>query len=126
MKTLGSGKTLRSTVRSAMLSLGLCAGCVAMQGQVRVASDDALKAATKRTAPDYPAMAKQMHIGGKVAVEVTIDTEGNVESARIVSGNALLTPNVLTAVKKWSFAPFIGPGGEASKAIAVIEIDFKP
>ncbi len=99
--------------------------CGALKAEVRIASDDALKAAVKKTAPDYPPIAKQMHIGGKVSVEVTIDAEGNVEDARILSGNALLTPNVLNAVKKWKFTPFTGPGGEATKAVATIDIDFK-
>jgi len=99
--------------------------CGVLHADIRVASDDALKAAVKKTAPDYPPIAKQMHIGGKVSVEVTIDAEGNVEDAKILSGNALLTPSVLNAVKKWKFTPFTGPGGEATKAVATIDVDFK-
>jgi TonB family protein len=109
----------------AVLAAAVCLSCGVVNAEVRVASDDALKAAVKKIAPDYPPVAKQMRIAGKVSVEVVIDAEGNVEDARILSGNALLTPSVVNAVKKWKFTPFTGPGGEATKAVATIDIDFK-
>jgi TonB family protein len=110
---------------STVLAAAVCLSCGVLDAEIRVASDDALKAAVKKTAPDYPPIAKQMRIGGKVSVEVVIDAEGNVEEAKILSGNALLTPSVVTAVKKWKFTPFTGPGGEATKVVAIIDIDFK-
>ena len=112
-------------LRAAMLAAAVCLCCGGLNAEVRVTSDDALKAAVKKIAPDYPPFARQMHIGGKVSVEVVIDVEGNVEDAKILSGNALLTPSVLSAIKKWKFAPFTGSGGEATKAVATIDIDFK-
>jgi len=92
--------------------------------EIRVATDDAMKAATKKTAPEYPPIAKQVKVGGKVQVDVTIDTEGNVETVKIVSGNAMLTPAVITAVKKWKFTPFTQDGAP-TKAVASLEFDFR-
>ncbi|HVO96701.1 MAG TPA: energy transducer TonB [Bryobacteraceae bacterium] len=92
--------------------------------ELRVASDDALKAATKKAPPEYPAMAKQLKISGKVEVDVTIDAGGNVENVTIVSGNAMLTPSVVTAVKRWKFTPFTQDGAPA-KAVAQLRFDFK-
>ena len=110
----------RSTAILIMLvSFGLTASA-----EIRVATDDAMKAATKKTPPEYPPIAKQVKVGGKVQVDVTIDTEGNVETVKIVSGNAMLTQSVITAVKKWKFTPFTQDGAP-TKAVASLEFDFK-
>ena len=110
----------RSTAILIMLvSFGLTASA-----EIRVATDDAMKAATKKTPPEYPPIAKQVKVGGKVQVDVTIDAEGNVETVKIVSGNAMLTQSVITAVKKWKFTPFTQDGAP-TKAVASLEFDFK-
>jgi TonB family protein len=95
-----------------------------LSAEIRVSTDDAMKAAVKKTAPEYPAMAKQMHVAGKVEVQVTIDPEGNVEDVKIVSGNSLLTSGVVSAVKKWKFTPF-SADGSPTKAVASLEFEFK-
>ena len=78
-----------------------------MNAEIRVPSDDALKAVIQKAQPEYPPMAKQMHIQGKVEVDVTIEPDGTVTDVNVLSGNALLTPAVVGAVKKWKFTPFI-------------------
>lgn len=55
--------------------------------------------------PDYPQLAKTAHIEGSVVVEITISEEGNVISARVVSGHPLLQQAALSAAKKWIFRP---------------------
>ncbi len=92
--------------------------------EIRVSTDEAMKAAVKKTPPEYPAMARQMHIGGKVEVQVTIDAEGNVEDVKILSGNALLTPSVVSTVKHWKFTPFT-QDGKPTEAVAALQFDFK-
>ena len=92
--------------------------------EMRVTTDDAIKAATKKNEPDYPPIAKQLRVAGKVEVDVTIDAAGNVESVKIISGNAMLTPSVVTAVKKWKFTPF-QQDGAPTKAVAALNFDFK-
>jgi TonB family protein len=102
-----------------LLGFGLTASA-----EIRVATDDAMKAATKKTQPDYPPIAKQLKIAGHVQVDITIDAEGNVENVKVVSGNAMLTQSVIVAVKKWKFTPFTQDGA-ATKATAALEFDFK-
>src|SRR6266498_1535094 len=46
--------------------------------------------ATSLPIPPYPPIARAAHASGSVTVEVTIDEEGNVVSARAVSGHPLL------------------------------------
>ena len=64
--------------------------------QIRVSPDDALKAVVQKTPPDYPPMAKQMRIAGRVEVEISIDSDGNVTDVKVSSGNALLTQAVVS------------------------------
>jgi TonB family protein len=92
--------------------------------EMRVGTDDAMKAATKKTQPEYPPIARQLKIAGKVEVDVTIGPDGNVENVKILSGNAMLTSAVVSAVKKWKFTPFTQDGA-ATKAMAMLEFDFK-
>jgi TonB family protein len=102
-----------------LLSFGMLASA-----EMRIGTDDAMKAATKKVPPDYPSIAKQLRVAGTVEVDVTIDAKGDVESVKVVSGNALLTPAVLTAVKKWKFTPF-QQEGVPTKAFAMLEFSFK-
>lgn len=106
------------------LSAVLMATTSSLNAEIRVANDEAIKAAIQRAQPEYPTMARQMHIGGKVEVEVTIESDGSVAEVKVVSGNALLTPAVIGAVKKWKFTPFTA-NGEPTKAIAALNFDFK-
>ena len=112
-------KNLRYTLALSIALTGLMNAA-----DLRVSTEDALKAVVKKTPPDYPSVARQMKVGGKVAVDVTIDAEGNVEDVKILSGNALLTNAAVSAVKKWKFTPFTQSGNPV-KAIAAIDFDFK-
>lgn len=109
--------------RYAILVLLLSFATVA-SAEVRITTEDAMKAASKKTPPEYPPIAKQLKVGGKVEVDVTIDADGNVENVKILSGNAMLTQAVVAAVKKWKFTPFT-QGGSPTKAVAQLQFDFK-
>jgi TonB family protein len=92
--------------------------------EIRVPTDDAMKAATRKMPPDYPPIAKQLKVAGKVEVDITIDADGNVENVKIISGNAMLTQSVVAAVKRWKFTPFTQEG-TPTKAVAALQFDFK-
>lgn len=55
--------------------------------------------------PGYPAMAKAVRAGGDVNVEVVIDENGNVVSARAVSGHPLLRDSAERAARSSRFSP---------------------
>jgi TonB family protein len=93
--------------------------------EVRVGTGEALKAAIHKPQPEYSAVARQMKVAGKVEIEATVDTAGNVESVKSLSGNPLLTQSAVTAVQKWKFTPF-AENGAAAKAVVVLTFDFRP
>ena len=51
----------------------------------------------------YPPLARAARISGKVEVEIVIDLQGNVESARAVSGHPLLRDAGVACAKLWKF-----------------------
>ncbi len=61
--------------------------------------------ATRRVEPVYPRMAMAAKIRGAVVVEVTIDEDGDVLTARALSGHPLLKDSALKAAFGWRFTP---------------------
>lgn len=91
---------------------------------LRLTQADAIKAAIAKPQPDYPPMAKQLKLQGRVDVEVSINASGGVDDARILTGNPALTGAAANAVKRWKFEPFLS-GGKPVRAIAVISFTFR-
>ena len=106
------------------LALGLVSLAPAQDGAIRVSEAEAKKAIVSKSDPDYPEIARKMHLSGRVVVDIFIDEEGKVENAKPVNGNALLTGAAVSAVKRWKFTPF-APGGTPKKAVASFAFDFK-
>ncbi|MGH7745267.1 MAG: energy transducer TonB [Candidatus Dormibacteria bacterium] len=71
-----------------------------------------------RVVPDYPSLARQMNITGKVKIEVTVAPDGHVKSTRPVGGSPLLLDAATKAVKNWKFEP--GP----KETTEIVEFDF--
>lgn len=61
--------------------------------------------ASKRVEPTYPPLAIAAKVSGTVVVEVTIDEEGKVLTARALSGHPLLKESAVTAARGWTFSP---------------------
>ncbi len=66
-------------------------GLFAQDPAVRVSEDEAQKALITSVNPEYPPIAKQMHLAGKVRVDAYIDPDGNVDQVKIVNGNPLFS-----------------------------------
>jgi TonB family protein len=81
------------------------------------------KALTKIT-PEYPTLARSIHVGGPVAVEVVISQNGQVESAHAISGHPLLMQAAVEAAKHWRFEPTL-LSGVAVRVTGVITFVFK-
>ena len=57
----------------------------------------------KRVDPVYPPAAREARLTGVVAVEVTVSEQGNVTSARALSGPTLLQNAAVSAARAWKF-----------------------
>jgi protein TonB len=110
-------------ILTGMGALALLAG--GALAEVRVGTGEALKAAINKPQPEYSTVARQMKVAGNVEVEATVDTAGNVQSVKSLTGNPLLTQSAISAVQKWKFSPFAENGAPA-KAVVTLTFDFRP
>jgi len=91
---------------------------------LHVGQAEALKAAKQKIQPEYPPMAKQLHLQGTVQLRAHISENGSVEDVKPLTGNAILMNAAVVAIMRWKFTPFIADG-KPSKAIADLSFDFK-
>jgi protein TonB len=76
------------------------------------------------TRPVYPSIAKQSGIQGKVVVSAEVGANGNVTSAKAISGPVFLRAAAIDAVKQWKYAPALADGKPAS-AVVTIDVEFR-
>jgi len=91
------------------IGLALVLGGAAVMPHKALAQDNAAEAGKRkvrvRVTPEYPVLAKQMNVTGKVKIEATVAADGHVVSTRVVGGSPLLVNAALDALKKWHFEP---------------------
>jgi TonB family protein len=58
-----------------------------------------------KSAPNYPAMAKQSQIEGELTVSAVIDITGKLSSMKVVSGSPLLQQAALDSLRTWKYEP---------------------
>lgn len=58
-----------------------------------------------KVSPEYPSLAKQMNVSGKVKIQATIAPDGRVTGTHVVGGSPLLVSAALNALKRWRFEP---------------------
>jgi TonB family protein len=57
--------------------------------------------------PPYPEEARAKQVQGDVMLDVDIDIQGQVVSAKVLKGNPLLREAALQAVKQWRYRPYM-------------------
>ncbi len=75
--------------------------------------------------PVYPAIARHTKISGTVVVQVLVDEDGEVISARVVSGHPLLHASALAAARHAKFPPE-RRAGRPVKVSGLINYNFAP
>ncbi len=71
-----------------------------------------------QVSPLYPELARRMNVKGSVKLLVTIGSNGNVKSTKVVGGHPLLVTASEDAVRRWKFEP------AAEESTGVIEFNF--
>ena len=74
--------------------------------------------------PAYPAAAAVQHVSGQVKLEAMVDREGNVASARVISGPPMLRDAAVNAVQQWRYRPYTA-GGKPQTFTAMAVMDFQ-
>lgn len=58
-----------------------------------------------RVQPEYPRLAKLMHLSGDVRLRAIIGTDGSVQQLEVLSGNPILSRAAVLAVRRWRYQP---------------------
>jgi len=113
-------KQMKSAVVLALALAFSIGATTAVRAQDAGAGDSATakRKVKTRTVPDYPVIAKQLHITGKVKIEATIAADGHVVSTHVVGGSPVLVAAASDALKKWKYEP--GP----KETTEIVEFDF--
>jgi TonB family protein len=61
----------------------------------------------QRVPPVYPARAKELHLQGKVMLEVLVARDGKVREIKLLSGDAILAQAAMAAVRQWEYEPYM-------------------
>jgi TonB family protein len=104
------------------IGMALVLGGSAMVPRKVLAQDTAGEAGKRKVrnkvSPEYPLLAKQMNVTGKVKIEATVSADGHVTSTKVVGGSPLLVNAALEAVKQWRFEP------AAKESTEIVEFAF--
>ncbi len=93
-------------------------------GPVRVSSGVSLGMLIGEIRPVYPRIAIAARVEGTVVVEATISKTGAIESARVVSGPAMLAGAAIEAVKAARYRPY-RLNGELTEVSTTVTVNFK-
>jgi len=77
-----------------------------------------------RVEPEYPEAARSASVQGEVSLRLQVDAEGVVQEVRVDSGDPLLAPAAVDAVRQWSFMPY-HPHGSNQEFLAHVIVRFK-
>jgi TonB family protein len=78
----------------------------------------------KKVIPEYPAMALEKNMQGRVVLRATIGKDGALQNVALAQEPSLLSEAVLEAVKKWRYQPRY-QGGVPVEVETQITIDFE-
>jgi protein TonB len=80
---------------------------LAPKGPVHVTSQIASGLLIRKVLPQYPALARTVHVQGTVVLAATIAKDGTIANLRVVSGPTMLQQAALEAVSQWRYKPYL-------------------
>lgn len=93
-------------------------------GPVRVSAGVSSGMLLGEIRPVYPRIAVAARVEGTVVVEATISKTGTIESARVVSGPAMLAGAAIEAVRAARYRPY-RLNGEATEVSTTVTVNFR-
>ena len=74
---------------------------------IAVTSDIQSAKLIHKVIPVYPYLARITRISGTVRLQATVSVEGTIEKLEVISGNPMLVPAAVDAVRQWIYRPTI-------------------
>ena|SRR5579864_2130779 len=97
--------TWAKLILGCLLILGCSAAFAPKALAQDVTSDTATRKLKSKVVPEYPSLARQLRLQGKVRVVAIVATDGHVTSTKVAGGHPLLAGSAEDAIKKWRFEP---------------------
>jgi len=94
-----------------------------VMNRVRISAGVAESYLIHKVVPEYPEQARQSGIQGSVVLHAIIDKAGYIIELHPVSGNPMLVPAALDAVKQWRYSPYI-LNGDPVEMETTVSVDF--
>ena len=89
-------RAVRKTMAVTSLMLALTCGTAFGQQARKLLSNPS---------PEYPELAKRLHLTGSVKVTVIIAADGHIKETQFQGGNPVFVDAVQKALKDWKYAP---------------------
>jgi TonB family protein len=102
---------------------GATAQPASVPGRIFVAGETEATKLVSQTPPEYPALAKQARISGRVELSAVIGKDGHVINLSVVMGHPLLVQAALDAVRNWVYEPTL-LNGEPVEVATNITVNF--
>lgn len=96
-------------------AIGMCSNFSALAQQ-----PEGSRKVLDRVTPQYPELARTLHLAGNVKLIVTVTAIGGVKSVRPIGGNPVLLKAAQDAIPKWKWAP------ASQESQEVVELRFGP
>ncbi len=93
---------------------------VMVAAQTAKAQEDGGRKVKTRVAPVYPELARKMNVSGTVKVQITIEPNGSVKTAKALGGHPLLIEPAVDAAKKWKYEP------AKDETTTILQFNFNP
>jgi len=93
---------------------------VATPQRVRVSQGVSSGLLIKKVQPSYPPLARQARVQGAVVLHAEISKEGTIQNLQLISGNPMLAPAAIEAVKQWRYKPYLLNGEPVAVETEVI------
>ena len=74
----------------------------------------------KSATPAYPVLARTQRVSGDVQVDALVDTTGNVEAVKVLSGPLLLQRAAAEAIRQWKYTPGVLDGTPTPMHVTVV------
>lgn len=91
--------------------------------KVRVSSGVAQGLLIRQVNPQYPQIARQARVEGRVILQATIGKDGTVQNLHLISGHPMLVQAAMDAVSQWRYKPYY-LNGDPVEVDTTINVNF--
>jgi periplasmic protein TonB len=96
---------------------------IAVPQRVRVSQGIAIRLLEKKVNPKYPEDARQAGVQGTVVLRILVSKAGEVSKIELISGDQMLAPAAIEAVRQWKYKPYL-LNGNPVEVDTTVQVNF--